>query len=44
MLRESRIDIAKQGMYNKQTLNIMKKARCSVNPADAECASKNEIE
>jgi Family of unknown function (DUF6091) len=44
MLRESRIDIAKQGMYNKQALNIIKRARCSVNPSDAECASKNEIE
>ena len=44
MLRESRIDIARQGMYNKQALNIIKRARCSVNPSDAECASKNEIE
>lgn len=44
MLREARIDIAKQGMYNKQTLNIIKRVRCSVNGSDAECASKNEIE
>ncbi|HIV70714.1 MAG TPA: hypothetical protein H9903_07280 [Candidatus Aquabacterium excrementipullorum] len=44
MLREARIDIAKQGLYNKQTLNIIKRARCSVNGSDAECASKNEIE
>lgn len=44
MLRESRIAIGKEGMYNKQTLNIVKRARCSVNPADAECATKNEID
>lgn len=44
MLREARIDIAKQGMYNKQTLNIIKRVRCSVNGSDAECASKNELE
>jgi len=44
MLREARIDIAKQGMYNKQTLNIIKRVRCSVNGSDAECASKNEVE
>jgi hypothetical protein len=44
MLREARIDIAKQGMYNKQTLNIIKRVRCSVNGSDAECASKNEID
>ncbi len=44
MLREARTDIAKQGLYNKTGLNIIKKARCSINPADAECASKTEIE
>ncbi len=44
MLREARIEIAKQGMYNKQSLNIIKRARCSVNPSDAECATKTEID
>lgn len=44
MFRESRIEIAKQGLYNKQGLNIIKRARCSVNPSDAECATKTEIE
>lgn len=44
MFRESRIDIAKQGIYNKQGLNIIKRARCSINGADAECATKTEIE
>ncbi len=44
MLREARISIAKEGMYNKTGLNIIKKARCSVNPSDAECASKVEVE
>ena len=44
MFRESRIEIAKQGLYNKQGLNIIKRARCSINASDAECASKSEIE
>jgi hypothetical protein len=44
MFRESRIEIAKQGIYNKQGLNIIKRARCSINAADAECATKVEIE
>ena len=44
MLREARIEIAKQGMYNKQSLNIIKRARCSVNPSDAECATKTEVD
>ena len=44
MFRESRIEIAKQGLYNKQGLNIIKRARCSINASDAECASKSEID
>ena len=44
MFRESRIEIAKEGLYNKQGLNIIKRARCSINPRDAECATKNEVE
>jgi ABC-type amino acid transport substrate-binding protein len=44
MFRESRIEIAKQGLYNKVGLNIIKKARCSINPSDAECASGREID
>jgi hypothetical protein len=44
MFRESRIEIAKQGIYNKQGLNIIKRVRCQINAADAECASKTEID
>ena len=44
MLREARADIAKQGLYNKTGLNIIKKARCNINPADAECSTKIEVE
>lgn len=42
MLRESRIDIAQQGMYDKRGLKVIKKIRCSVNPVDPECATKSE--
>jgi hypothetical protein len=42
MLRESRIDIAQRGMYDKRGLKVIKKVRCSVNPADPECATKSE--
>jgi hypothetical protein len=44
MFRESRIEIAKQGLYNKIGLNIIKRARCNINPSDAECATKGEID
>jgi hypothetical protein len=44
MFRESRIEIAKQGIYNKTGLNIIKRVRCQINGSDAECASKTEID
>ncbi len=44
MLRESRIDIAQKGMYDKRGLKVIKKIRCKINPADPECATKSEEE
>lgn len=43
-LRESRIEIAKAGIYDKRGLRIIKRVRCKVNPADAECSTKSEEE
>lgn len=43
MLREARIELGKQGLYDKRGLNIIKRIRCSVNPTDAECATRDEI-
>lgn len=42
MLRESRIDIAQKGLYDKRGLKVIKKVRCKVNPADPECTTKSE--
>lgn len=42
MLRESRIDIAEKGLYDKRGLKVIKKIRCNVNPGDPECATKSE--
>lgn len=42
MLRESRIDIAQRGMYDKRGLRVIKRMRCNVNPADPECTTKSE--
>jgi len=44
MLRESRIDIAQKGLYDKRGLKVIKKIRCKINPADPECATKSEEE
>jgi hypothetical protein len=42
ILRESRIAITATGVYNKQGLKIIKKIRCSVSPAEADCANTAE--
>lgn len=42
MLRESRIELARQGLYDKRGLKVLKRIRCTVAPADPECASKSE--
>ena len=42
MLQEARIDMARQGLYDKRALRIMKKVRCHVNPADLECKTRQE--
>jgi len=42
MLRESRLEIAAKGIYDKQGLKVIKKVRCTVNAADAECTTKSE--
>lgn len=42
MLRDSRIAIADEGVYDKPGLKIIKRVRCTVNPADSECSSNTE--
>jgi hypothetical protein len=42
MLREARIQLAQQGLYDKRGLKVIKRIRCHVNPADPECATKSE--
>lgn len=44
MLREARIAIAQQGLYDKRGLKVLKRIRCHVNPADQECTTKAEEE
>lgn len=37
MLRDARLDMAQQGVYNKRGLKIIKRIRCKVNADDKEC-------
>ncbi|TAL23031.1 MAG: hypothetical protein EPO01_07900 [Aquabacterium sp.] len=43
MLREARIDLTNQGLYNRRGLRILKKVRCSINPQDSECSTESEL-
>jgi Family of unknown function (DUF6091) len=43
-LKEGRAMGASQGMYAKRTLNLLKKARCTVNPLNAECTTVTEVD
>lgn len=44
LLRESRIQLAQQGLYDKRGLKVLKRIRCHVNPSDAECETRLEEE
>lgn len=44
VLKQGRIAGADSGLYNKRTLNMLKKARCQANAANAECSTPTEFQ
>jgi hypothetical protein len=42
--RDTRVELAKKGFYDKQGLKVMKRIRCSVYSAASECSNTAEIE
>ncbi len=42
LMREARIALRDEGIYDKRTLTLMRKVRCQINAADAECAQPLE--
>ncbi len=42
MLREVRIALRDEGVYDAKALRLMRKVRCKKNPSNAECAEKRE--
>jgi hypothetical protein len=44
ILREARLALAQQGLYDKRGLKVLKRVRCHVNPGDSECTTKSEEE
>jgi hypothetical protein len=43
-LRDTRVELIKQGIYNKQGLKLLKRIRCKLNPADQECSMPIETD
>jgi len=42
MIRESRIALTNEGIYDKRAMKMLKQVRCSVNPGEAECSQNLE--
>lgn len=42
LMRESRIALTKEGIYNKKMMSFLKRARCQAEPASFECALNDE--
>lgn len=42
MIRESRISLTNEGIYDKRTMKLLKQVRCSITPAEAECSQNLE--
>jgi len=42
MIRESRIALTNEGIYDKKAMRMLKQVRCQITPADAECSQNLE--
>lgn len=42
LLRDGRMDLTKQGIYDKEMMSVLKKARCSVDKSNFECSLGGE--
>jgi len=42
LMRDSRISLTNDGLYDKTMMKVLKKSRCAVNAGDAECAQNLE--
>lgn len=42
MMRESRINLAKEGLYDKRLMSLLKRVRCQLDPANSECTDNQE--
>jgi hypothetical protein len=42
MIRDARIALTNEGIYDKKTMKLLKQVRCNLNPADAECSQNLE--
>lgn len=43
MMREARIPMTKNGIYDKEMMTLLRKVRCKVEPSRAECSDNREL-
>lgn len=43
-LKEARVELAEQGVYNKQGLKLLKRIRCKLNASDPDCTQPTEMQ
>ena len=41
-MRSARIDLTKNGTYDKRMMSLLKKVRCQIEPQNAECSEDLE--
>jgi hypothetical protein len=44
MMREARISLTREGIYDRRMMSLMKRVRCREHPANAECSDRQELE
>jgi hypothetical protein len=42
MIRDARISLTNDGIYDKRTMHLLKQVRCQINPSEAECSQNLE--
>lgn len=43
MMREARISLTREGIYDRRMMSLMKRVRCRLHPANAECSDSREV-
>ena len=42
LMRDARVNLTKDGVYDKRMMSLLKRVRCQIEPSDAECSQNLE--